>query len=72
MRERGYIQNSPGYKDKGQAPRPHSQKNKVELRSTLELKNTSLGIRRTDTVLSVNLDASANLNCRLKERLKRY
>lgn len=58
---RGYIQQAPGDKDKGQAPRPHSQKNKVELRSTLELKNTSLGIRRTDTVLRANLGASANL-----------
>ena len=64
MKERGYIQQAPGDKGKDQAPPPHSQKNKVELRSTLKLKKASLGIRRTDTVLRVNLDASANLNCR--------
>lgn len=61
FKSEGIYRTPPANKAKVQGPRPHSQKNKVELRSTLKLKNTSLGIRRTNAVLRSNLGASAHL-----------
>lgn len=53
VREWGYSQIPPASKVKSQTPPPHPQKIKVSLRSTLILKKTRYGCRRT-TATHVN------------------